>query len=69
MTDQLNLEQAAERLSQSRAFVERMIAKDRLHPDAQRQLSVQEVEQLAQLLDRLRQSGVATLFDAMEEEL
>jgi len=69
MPTSLTRKEAAERLGQSPTFVERMIAKGRLHPDAQGRLAGEEVEQLAELLDRLRQSGVATLVGAIEEEL
>ena len=69
MPTSLTRQEAAERLGQSPAFVERMIAKGRLHADGQDRLSVQEVEQLAELLGRLRHSGVATVLGAIEDEL
>jgi len=69
MPASLTRQEAAERLGQSPDFVKRMIAKGRLHPDGQGRLSAQEVEQLAELLGRLRQSGVATVLGAIEDEL
>lgn len=69
MPTRLTRQEAAERLGQSTAFVERMIAKGRLHPDVWGRLPAEEVTQLAELLDRLRQSGVATVLGAIEEEL
>lgn len=69
MPASLTRQEAADRLGQSPAFVERMIAKGRLHPDGEDRLLAQEVEQLAELLGRLRQNGVATVLGAIEDEL
>lgn len=69
MPSRLSQQEVAQRLRQSPAFVERMIAKGRLHPDAESRMSAKEVEQLAALLDRLRQGGVATVLGAIEEQL
>ncbi|ROQ21699.1 hypothetical protein EDC38_2325 [Marinimicrobium koreense] len=69
MTQGMTKEAAAERLNASEAFVQRMIEKGRLAPDEAGLLDPQRVDDLAQLLERLRENGVGTVIGLIDEEL
>lgn len=69
MTQGMTKEAAAERLNASEAFVQRMIDKGRLVPDEVGLLDPQRVDDLAQLLKRLRENGVGTVIGLIDEEL
>lgn len=69
MADRITIAEAATRLEVTSAFVQRMIDKGRLTPDADGRLEPAEVERFGALLKRLRAGGVATLLGAIDEEL
>lgn len=69
MTKSLTREAAAERLNASEAFIQRMIDKGRLVPDEEGRFDPQRVDDLAQLLARLRENGVGTVIGLIDEEL
>lgn len=69
MAEPITTKEAARRLGASEAFVQRMIDKGRLSPDAQGRLDPDAVKALADLLERLREGGVATVIGAIGEEL
>lgn len=69
MTQGITQEAAAERLNSSEDFVRRMIQKGRLVPDEQGLLDPERVEDLARLLERLRDNGVGTVIGLIDEEL
>lgn len=64
MTDTLiSLEDAANRLRVRPAYVRELVNKGRLHLTHDQQLVATEVDKLAQLLNKLRSEGIATLVD------
>ncbi len=69
MTQGMTREAAAERLNASEAFIQRMIDKGRLVPDEAGLFDPQRVDDLAQLLERLRANGVGTVIGLIDEEL
>ncbi len=69
MTEGITQQAAAERLNSSEDFVRRMIQKGRLVPDEEGLLDPERVEDLAQLLSRLRANGVGTVIGLIGEEL
>ena len=69
MSDLIDVAMAAKRLSVSRAFVNTMIAKERLTLLPDKRLRLSEVDELAVLVAKLREQGIATMVSAAEEEL
>lgn len=57
----MTVEQTAEQLDTSTGFVQKMIEKGRLTPDAEGRLAASEVEAFGELLSKLRVEGLATV--------
>lgn len=68
MSKALSLDECATRLGTSRGFVDTMVSKGRLHPDAQGRVALAELEQLAGLLKKLRDGGVAAMVDTADQQ-
>jgi len=69
MSQTLSLNECAARLGCSRSFVDTMVSKGRLQPDKQGRIAATELEQLAQLLSKLRHGGIAAMVNAADQEL
>lgn len=63
MSDTLSLTETCQRLSASEDFVATMVQKQRLTPLPGYRFDAAEVESLAELLQRLRTGGIATMVD------
>ncbi|QEI13777.1 hypothetical protein [Cellvibrio japonicus] len=59
----LSITQTAERLRVRPEYVRELVAKQRLSFIHGEQLDAAEVERLAQLMEKLRQKGIATLVE------
>jgi hypothetical protein len=68
MSEALSLDACAKRLGTSRNFIDTMVSKGRLHPDAQGCVTLAELEQLASLLTKLRDGGIAAMVETAEQQ-
>jgi hypothetical protein len=57
----LSATETAELLQVSTGYIKQLVAKQRLHPSANNTFAAQEVKQLAELMAKLRNQGIATL--------
>ncbi|MDO3381366.1 helix-turn-helix domain-containing protein [Gilvimarinus algae] len=68
MQNTLSLDDAAELLGCSPAFVRTMITKGRLEPDTDGQLQRSQVEALAELIAKLKDGGFSAMVSGMAPE-
>lgn len=59
----ISIAQAAQRLKVRPDYIAQLVAKGRLQFVGEQQLAADEVEKLAQLMDKLRHNGIATLVN------
>jgi hypothetical protein len=64
----LSITQTAERLRVRPEYVRQLVAKKRLHFIHGEQLDAAQVEQLAQLMAKLRSNGIAALVEITAQE-
>ncbi|BFM22198.1 hypothetical protein [Gilvimarinus japonicus] len=69
MSETLNLNECAMRLGTSRDFVDTMVSKGRLHPDANGRIAACELDEFEVLLNKLRGGGIAAMVDAVDKNL
>ena len=64
----LSITQTAERLRVRPEYVRQLVAKKRLDFIHGEQLDAEQVERLAQLMEKLRSNGIATLVEITAQE-
>ncbi|WP_041521732.1 hypothetical protein [Gilvimarinus agarilyticus] len=69
MSQTLTLDECAAQLGTSRNFVDTMVAKGRLHPNANGKVPANELEAFSELLNKLRGGGIAAMVDAVDNDL
>ena len=69
MTHQYTLAQSAEYLQVSENFVRTMVAKKRLTPDAEGLVTQAQLDELAQLITKLKGEGIAAMVSSVDQHL
>lgn len=69
MNDTLSIEESAKLLGTSTGFVESMIAKGRLTPDATGCVEREQLVALSELVAKLKQGGIAAMVSAVDNQL
>ncbi|MCP8901022.1 helix-turn-helix domain-containing protein [Gilvimarinus xylanilyticus] len=69
MTDHYTLAQSAEYLQVSENFVRTMVDKKRLTPDAEGRVTQAQLDELAQLIGKLKGGGIAAMVSSVDQHL
>lgn len=69
MTHQYTLAQSAEYLQVSENFVRTMVAKKRLTPDAEGRVSQAQLDELSELIGKLKGEGIAAMVSSVDQNL
>ncbi|MDO3388615.1 hypothetical protein QWI17_22405 [Gilvimarinus sp. SDUM040013] len=69
MKTRLSIDESAEYLGVSREFVDSMISKGRLAPDAKNTIAVDQLAALAELVAKLKTGGIAAMVSAVDQQL
>ena len=69
MTEKYTLAQSAKYLQVSENFVHTMVAKKRLSPDDRGLVSQAQLDDLAQLITKLKGEGIAAMVSSVDQNL